>query len=73
MDGYTQLVDTFKRFDDLAKDVGFRYVINYGSVIGWQRSGSIIPYDHDVDVVIGKSDAQKIIDKLNAVTTAEKQ
>ena len=46
------IVEIFRNFDYLIREYGGRYFLFGGGLIGWFRNRSIVPYDHDLDVIV---------------------
>lgn len=51
-----------KEFDNLCRDNNLRYSIAYGTLIGAIRHGGFIPWDDDIDVVMPRSDYDKLLE-----------
>lgn len=49
------LLPLLRQWIDLCRQHGIRYSIFWGTLLGQLRNQRIIPYDRDVDVVVGKS------------------
>jgi len=55
-----RLYSLFKFWDSFANEIGLEYFMMYGSLLGVHRFEGILPYDHDVDVMIKSSDTAKL-------------
>jgi len=55
-----RLLDMLCYFDSVCKKMGIEYRIDSGNVLGAVRHGGFIPWDDDIDVVIGKKDEKKL-------------
>ena len=47
------IIEIFKNFAYTIKKFGGRYFLFGGGLIGWYRNRKIVPYDHDLDVMVG--------------------
>jgi cytidyltransferase-like protein len=56
---YDRLVYLFPLVHRMLNESGVRYMIMYGTLLGWRRSGTIIPHDNDIDVCVLQSDMVK--------------
>ncbi len=54
-------LEILKMFDKLCKKYGLYYSIAYGTIIGAIRHKGFIPWDDDVDVMMPRSDYEKLI------------
>ena len=52
--------ELLERLNYIADRHNIRYSLDNGSLLGWARHQSIIPYDQDMDIVIGKDDIDKL-------------
>jgi lipopolysaccharide cholinephosphotransferase len=50
-----------RMFDDLCKEHGLRYSLDYGTIIGAVRHKGFIPWDDDVDVCMPRPDFEKML------------
>ena len=55
------LFKMLKEFHELTKSIGVRYCIAFGTLLGYYRTQSIIPWDDDVDLRVYKEDIPKLI------------
>lgn len=53
------LVDLLKDFDKICKEIGVKYWLSQGTVLGAVRHGGFIPWDDDVDVEMTYADYKK--------------
>lgn len=58
-----------KHFHDFARENGLSYVIAFGTLLGQVRNMDFIPYDYDIDVIIGRSDIDKLFKLAKKKTT----
>ncbi len=49
------------KLDEICRANGLRYVIYYGTLLGAVRHKGFIPWDDDVDVIMGRPDFEKLI------------
>ena len=56
-----QLKKLLKYGDDFFKKNNINYSIFYGTLLGYIRNKKIIPYDHDVDCIVGKESIKKLL------------
>ncbi len=56
----TTYLPLLRAWDDLCRQHGMRYSIFWGTLLGQVRNQRIIPYDRDVDVVVGRSELHTI-------------
>ena len=54
-----------KWFNDFSNVYNINYSLTYGTLLGYIRNKTYIPYDLDMDLFIGKKDAYKILDLIN--------
>ena len=54
-----------KWFNDFSNKHNIKYSLTYGTMLGYIRNKTYIPYDGDMDFFIGKDDANKIIKLIN--------
>ncbi len=54
-----------QRWHEIAESAGIRYSISYGTLLGWYRHKSYIPYDHDLDIHIGTESVDKLLELIN--------
>ena len=47
------IIEIFRNFAHLIARFGGRYFLFGGGLIGWYRNRQIVPYDHDLDVIVG--------------------
>ena len=59
------LIKLLKYGDNFFQKYKINYSIIYGSLIGYIRNKKIIPYDHDIDCIIGKESINKLINLGN--------
>lgn len=57
--------DMLRVFDEMCRKYNIEYFLNYGSLLGALRHQAIIPWDNDVDVVMKRWEADKIIEHKN--------
>ena len=60
---HRELLFLLSTFDRQATQHHIQYRIEFGSLLGWVRSGGIIPHDSDIDILIDPSSLQ-ILDQL---------
>jgi len=46
------IIEIFRTFTNLIKKFGGTYFLFGGGLIGWYRNRKIVPYDHDLDVIV---------------------
>jgi hypothetical protein len=61
IDKFDQLLQTWH---NIATTNNISYSIAYGTLLGWRRHRNYIPYDSDVDVMIGKDDIPRLFSLL---------
>lgn len=54
--------DILKMFDDFCKENNIRYFLAYGTLLGAIRYKKFIPWDDDVDLLIPRTDYNRMID-----------
>ncbi|MBR2835357.1 MAG: LicD family protein [Coriobacteriales bacterium] len=54
------LLKPFFFFDDFCREHGFKYMLGYGTLIGAYRHRGLIPWDHDVDIVMHRDEYMKL-------------
>ena len=59
---YNVILEWFNNFSDKHN---INYTLAYGTLLGYVRNKKYIPYDMDMDLLIGKDDAYKIIDLID--------
>lgn len=59
---YNVILEWFNNFSDKHN---INYSLAYGTLLGYVRNKKYIPYDMDMDLLIGKDDAYKIIDLID--------
>lgn len=47
--------------DEYCTDRGLRYCLTYGTLIGAMRHKGFIPWDDDIDVIMPRSDYEKLL------------
>ena len=52
-------------WETLCHKYKIRYSLSFGTLLGQVRDKNYIPYDYDVDIMIGKEDAYKILELLD--------
>jgi hypothetical protein len=62
---FLHLYKLIYHLNDLSNIYKFRYVLHAGTLLGCIRHNSIIPYDNDTDIIIGKSDADILLNIAN--------
>ena len=62
---FLHLYKLIYHLNNLSNTYKFRYILSDGTLLGCIRHNSIIPYDLDVDVRIGKSDADILLNMAN--------
>ena len=50
----------FKAIIDLLNDLGVKWFISDGTLLGWYRHKAMIPHDYDLDLAILEEDMQKV-------------
>lgn len=55
------LLDMLKDFDQICKNLGLKYWLSSGTLIGAARHGGFIPWDDDIDVEMLKEDYEKLL------------
>ncbi len=50
-----------KKFDEICRENGLRYSIEYGTLIGAVRHKGFIPWDNDIDVSMPRADYEKLM------------
>lgn len=55
-----RMLDMLIYFDRVCKEAGVQYRIQAGTVLGAVRHGGFVPWDDDVDVVVGRKDYKKL-------------
>jgi hypothetical protein len=50
----------FKAIIDLLNDLGVKWFISDGTLLGWYRLKAMIPHDYDLDLAILEEDVQKV-------------
>lgn len=55
------LLQMLKDFDKICKDIGVKYWLSSGTLIGAARHGGFIPWDDDIDVEMLKEDYEKLM------------
>lgn len=58
------LLGMLKDFDKICKEVGVKYWLSSGTLIGAARHGGFIPWDDDVDIEMLKEDYDKLLAKF---------
>lgn len=53
--------EVLKYIDRICRDNNWKYFLMYGSLIGAVRSKGIIPWDDDIDIMMPRSDYEKMI------------
>jgi lipopolysaccharide cholinephosphotransferase len=59
-------LDILKHFDRLCRSNNLVYFLNYGSLLGAVRHAGFIPWDDDIDVMMPRSDYNKLIQVLES-------
>ena len=54
-------LEILRRFDMLCSEHGLRYSVAYGTMIGCVRHHGYIPWDDDIDVIMPRSDYEKLL------------
>lgn len=55
------LLQMLKDFDKICEEIGVRYWLSSGTLIGAARHGGFIPWDDDIDVEMLKEDYEKLL------------
>lgn len=55
------LLGMLKDFDQICKNIGVKYWLSSGTLIGAARHGGFIPWDDDIDVEMQKEDYDKLV------------
>ena len=55
------LLQMLKDFDKICKEIGVKYWLSSGTLIGAARHGGFIPWDDDIDVEMLKEDYEKLM------------
>ncbi len=59
-------------FDRVCKELGLRYTLSFGTMLGAVRHGGFIPWDDDVDVAMPREDYERFIKEAPKVLDNEK-
>ncbi len=65
------LLDILKYLDKVCRDNNIKYSLCGGSLIGAVREHGIIPWDDDIDVILTKSEYEKLIKTLKKVKNSK--
>lgn len=57
--------DTLVEFDRVCRKNRIKYQLSFGSLIGAVRDGGQIPWDYDIDVLVGYKDRLALVEALN--------
>lgn len=64
--------DLLDNFNQLCKEHGLKYSLAYGTFLGAVRHGGMIPWDDDIDLIMPRSDYEKLCAMYLARDCAEK-
>lgn len=57
-------LEILKKLDELCSQLGLRYFLTYGTLLGAVRHKGFIPWDDDVDITMPRPDYEKLIEYL---------
>ena len=66
-----RLVDLLGRFDDWCAARALTYWIDFGVLLGAHRHGRLIPWDHDLDVGMLRSDFTQLVEESGAAGSVD--
>ena len=58
---WTIFIQLLEKLDGTCETQGFKYALFEGSLVGVYHNGGPLPWDDDVDVVMGQQDAAKFV------------
>ena len=58
--------DALCAFDEFCREKGLTYVLAYGTLLGAIRHHGFIPWDDDIDVMMPRSDYEKLLNELTS-------
>jgi hypothetical protein len=62
MDNLYNLIKSFYHVCDIFNQMDITYWVDWGTLLGYMRNKSVIPWDYDIDLCILDSDYEKMID-----------
>lgn len=57
-------LELFKKFDKYCRENNIRYFVGYGTLLGAVRHKGFIPWDNDIDVLIPRTEYDRLIELL---------
>jgi len=58
-------LNLLKVWNTITVQYKIEYVMWYGTLLGWKRNQSVIPYDYDIDVIISRDSLKKLLKIAN--------